>query len=96
MIELGVELHLVLFASGHVRHVGVLRGQQRLDGVLTLALAPIPLRLAPPSIGVYRLVVSAASSATRLDFPVPDIPVISTRLTGRAYAAVPQSTRPGS
>jgi len=79
VIELGVELHLVLFASGHVRHVGVLRGQQRLDGVLTPALAPIRLRLAPPGIG-----------------PVPDIPVISTRLTGRAYAAVPQSTRPGS
>ena len=71
MIELGVELHLVLFASGHEQHVGVLGGQQRLDGVLTPALAPIRLRLAPPGIG-----------------PVPDIPVISTRRTGRAYAGV--------
>jgi hypothetical protein len=47
-IELGVERHLVLFASGHEQHAGVLGGQQRLDGVLTPPLAAIRLRLAPP------------------------------------------------
>ncbi len=50
MIELAMELHLVLFVSGHEH--GVLRGQRRLDGFLTPALAAIGSRLAPPGIGV--------------------------------------------
>jgi hypothetical protein len=91
-IELGVELHLILFASGYEQYIGVLSGQQRLDGVLTPPLAAIGLRLAPSASVSTALWPSAASSAIRPDFPVTDIPVISTRLTGRAYAAVTQST----
>jgi hypothetical protein len=69
VIELGVELHLILFASGYEQYVGVLSGQQSLDGVLTPLLAAIRLRLAPSGIGVYRLVAQRGELGDQARFP---------------------------
>jgi len=59
----------ILFASGHEQHVGVLGGQQGLDGVLPPPLAAIWLRLAPPGVGVHRLVAQPGEPGDQARFP---------------------------